>query len=217
VEEAFLPPAVTTYSLTDKDENIAKGQNGNDLLARIGRGDQRAFAEMVSTYWNTIYSQGLAYLKSAPRAEEITQDIFMKVWDTREKLPAVRNLDNYLFIIARNRIVNETRKKINLIYGPVEEQTETASTPDLQTEYRESYQLLLKGIGLLPEKRRAVFKMSRLEGMSNEQIAATLGIHKDTVYQYLIKSILFLRDYMQQHMGDTLLLLLLLGEWRRIK
>jgi RNA polymerase sigma-70 factor (ECF subfamily) len=203
--------------LTDKDQNITNGQNGNDLLERICSGDQRAFAEMVGMYWNTIYSHGLAYLKSAPRAEEITQDIFMKVWDTREKLPEVRNLDNYLFIIARNRIVNETRKKITLIYGPIGEQAETSSTPDLQMEYRESYQLLLKGIELLPEKRRRVFKMSRLEGMSNEQIAASLGIHKDTVYQYLIKSILFLRNYMQQHLGDTLLLLLLLDGWGRIK
>jgi RNA polymerase sigma-70 factor (ECF subfamily) len=144
----------------------------------------------------------------------------MKVWDTRAKLPEVRNLDNYLFIIARNRIVNETRKKIGHLYGhgPAEEQqAEPAFTPDLETEYRESYQLLLKGIELLPEKRKRVFKMSRLDGMGNEEIAATLGIHKDTVYQYLIKSILFLRDYMQQHMGDTFLLLLLLDGWRRIK
>ena len=176
-------------------------------MIRIGRGDQLAFAEMVRRHWNTIYSHGLAYLKSAPRAEEVTQDIFMKVWITREKLPEVRNLDNYLFIIARNHIFNETRKKITLVYGQVEERAETSALPDLQTEYKESYQQLLKGIELLPEKRRIVFKLSRLEGLSNEQIAARLDIHKDTVYQYLVKSLLFLRAYMQEHLGETLLVL----------
>jgi len=189
----------------------------SDLLARVAAGDQLAFAEIVRRYWNTIYSHGLVYLKSAPRAEEITQDVFMKIWTAREKLPEVRNLDNYLFIIARNHIFNEARKKINLVYGDVGERAETSFLPDLQAEYKESYQQLLKGIELLPEKRRQVFKLSRLEGLSNEQISTQLGIHKDTVYQYLVKSLLFLRAYMQEHMGDTLLVLLLIGEWRHIK
>ncbi|HEY4290762.1 MAG TPA: sigma-70 family RNA polymerase sigma factor [Puia sp.] len=203
--------------MTDTGKNNGKEPGESDLLARVATGDQLAFAEMVRRYWNTIYSHGLVYLKSAPRAEEITQDVFMKIWTGREKLPEVRNLDNYLFIIARNHIFNEARKKINLIYGDVGERAETSFLPDLQTEYKESYQQLLKGIELLPEKRRQVFKLSRLEGLSNEQIATRLGIHKDTVYQYLVKALLFLRAYMQEHMGGTLLVLLLIREWRRIK
>jgi len=175
---------------------------------------------MVGRYWNRIYSQGLAYLKSAQQAEEITQDIFMKVWTTRQRLEEVRSFDNYLFIIARNHIFNETRKKIALVCGLPEQaiqHPETSSLPDLQTEYKESYRQLLKGIELLPEKRKQVFKLSRLEGLSNEEIAAQLGIHKDTVYQYLVKSLLFLRSYMQEHAGDTLLALFLFEEWHRTK
>lgn len=141
----------------------------------------------------------------------------MKIWTSRDKLSGVRNLDNYLFIIARNHIVNETRKKIDLIYGVTDEQAGTSSSPDLLTEYRESYQLLLKGIELLPEKRKQVFKMSRLDGLSNEQIAVTLGIHKDTVYQYLVKALVFLRAYLQEHIGDTFWLLFLVGVWRQMK
>ena len=210
--------------MTATDKNKDKDPGEPELLTRIGQGDQRAFTEMVERYWNRIYSHGLAYLKSAQRAEEVTQDIFMKVWTTRERLNEVRSLDNYLFIIARNHIFNETRKKVALIYGLAEgadgrglEHAETSSLPDLQTEYKESYQQLLKGIELLPEKRRIVFKLSRLDGLTNEQIASRLGIHKDTVYQYLVKSLLFLRSYMREHAGDTLLALLLLEEWRRIK
>jgi len=203
--------------LNGEGKHIVLDADGKDLLERIGKGDQRAFARMVQSYWNTIYSQSLAYLKSAPRAEEVTQDIFMKIWNTREKLAGVRQLDNYLFIIARNQIVNETRRRIDIVYGQLDEQIAHSSSPDLQTEYRESYQLLLKGIEQLPEKRRQVFKMSRLEGLGNEEIAARLGIHKDTVYQYLVKSLLFLRTYMQEHMDKTLLLLFLFREWRRIK
>ncbi|MBS1604685.1 MAG: sigma-70 family RNA polymerase sigma factor [Bacteroidetes bacterium] len=202
--------------MTDNPENTV-GEPDHDWLSRIAAGDQAAFAEIVRRYWNTIYSHALAYLKSAPRAEEITQDVFLKLWTTRLKLPEVRSLDNYIFIIARNHIFNETRKKIGLVYGEIDDRAETSALPDLQTEYKESYQLLLKGIELLPEKRRVVFKLSRLEGLTNEQIAVRLGIHKDTVYQYLVKSLLFLRAYLQEHFGDTLLVLFLITECRRGK
>jgi RNA polymerase sigma-70 factor (ECF subfamily) len=147
-----------------------------------------------------LYAHALAYLKSTQRAEEVTQDIFLKIWLHREKLAEVRNLENYLFIVARNQIVNETRRRILELYGQPEEAiASTALTPDLQTEYKESYGLLLRGIELLPEKRRQVFKMSRLEGMSNERIAAELGMHKDTVYQYITKALLFLKVYLSEH------------------
>ena len=130
----------------------------------------------------------------------------------RDKLAEVRSLENYLFIVARNQIVNETRRRIQSLYGQPEEAIASpALTPDLQTEYKESYRLLLRGIELLPEKRRRVFKMSRLEGMSNEQIAAELDMHKDTVYQYITKALLFLKVYMEEHSKDTLFVILMLA------
>lgn len=186
--------------------------NEEELLQLIINGDQRAFSEFVRRQWNTLYSHALAYLKSTQRAEEVTQDIFLKIWVNRDKLAEVRSLENYLFIVARNQIVNETRRRIQSLYGQPEEAiASTALTPDLQTEYKESYRLLLQGIELLPEKRRRVFKMSRLEGMSNEQIAAELDLHKDTVYQYITKALLFLKVYMEEHSKDTLFVILMLA------
>jgi RNA polymerase sigma-70 factor (ECF subfamily) len=181
------------------------------MLECTGEGGQQAFTEIVRTHWNTIYSLSLSYLKSAPHAEEMTQDIFMKVWTSRDKVKNARNPDSYLFKLARNHILNETRKKIDHTYGIIDDQADTSYSPDLQTEYRESYQLLLKGIELLPEKRKQVFKLSRIEGLTNEQIAAHLCLHKDTVYQYLVKALVFLRAYLQEHLGDTFWLLFLIN------
>ncbi|MBC9929157.1 RNA polymerase sigma factor [Chitinophaga qingshengii] len=185
--------------------------NENDLLSRIARGEEQAFTLFVRAHWNTIFSHAIAYLKTVEKAEEVTQDIFMRLWKTREKLGSVKSLKDYLFIVARNQIYNEARKKIQQLYIPSDDLEADAATPDQYTEYRLTYQLLLKGVELLPEQRKKVFTMSRFGGMSNEQIAAALGMHKDTVYQYLAKAVSFLKVYMKEHSSDPILLIILFG------
>lgn len=185
--------------------------NESDLLSRISRGDQQAFTLFVRAHWNTVFSHAIAYLKTVEKAEETTQDIFMHLWKTREKLASIKSMKDYLFIVARNQIYNEARKKIQQLYLPSEDLEANTTSPDQHTEYRLTYQLLLRGVELLPEQRKKVFKMSRFGGMSNEQIAATLGMHKDTVYQYLAKAVSFLKVYMKEHSDNPILLIILLG------
>lgn len=181
------------------------------LLARVAEGDEQAFAQLVRDYGETIFSQSLAFVKSVPQAEELTQDIFMKVWRNRAKLTQVEHFENWLFILARNMIFDSFKVKVSstLEFTGAEGGIDLL-TPDLHTEQRNTYQLLLKGIEQLPDKRQQVFRMSRLEGMSHEQIAEALGIHKVTVAQYIVKSLSFLKTYLEEHTGDTILVIILL-------
>lgn len=181
-----------------------------ELLAKVAKGDERAFALLVNQYADTIYSHCLAYVKSVEKAEELAQDIFLKVWAVRNKLMGVDRFEDYLFVIARNTIYRSFRKKVQELVAITSDEAETDLVPDLQTEYRDSYQLLLRGIEQLPEKRRQVFRMSRLEGMTHEQISQALGIHKVTVAQYIVKSLSFLKSYLEEHTGDTILVIILL-------
>jgi RNA polymerase sigma factor (sigma-70 family) len=171
---------------TDKEEESV-------ALSLISAGDEAAFTLIVKKYWRNVYSHALTYLKYGPLAEEITQDIFMRMWDHRSKLEGVNSFENYLFILSRNCIVSALRKKLKEP-TPLNENLaeEPLFVPDQQAEYKETYQCLLRGIELLPEKRKLVFKMSRLEGKTHEAIAAELGIHKDTVSQYIVKALVFL-------------------------
>ncbi len=184
------------------------------ILLLVAAGDERAFARLLRLYGDTIFSQAMAFVKSVPQAEELTQDIFMRVWRSREKLHEVENFENWLFIIARNLIFDSFKARVNtpLPYA-ANSLVADLITPDLQTEQRDTYQLLLRGIDQLPEKRRQVFRMSRLEGMSHEQIAQTLGIHKITVAQYIVKSLSFLKTYLEEHTGDAVPVILILCEF----
>jgi RNA polymerase sigma-70 factor (ECF subfamily) len=187
-------------------------ENQNDLLliSLIASNDQAAFKIIVKKYWHNIYCHSLTYIKSAPQAEEITQDIFMRLWDNRSKLHEIENFENYLFILSRNYIVSALRKKIHPSSQLNEDiAIDLGSLPDHQTEYKEIYELFQKAIELLPAKRKEVFKLSRLEGKTHEEISIQLGIHKDTVSQYIVKALIFLKSYMFEATGNTILLLIL--------
>ena len=201
---------MTTLDL-DPDEQAG-------ILRLVAAGDERAFARLLRLYGDTVFSQALAFVKSVPHAEELTQDIFMRVWRSREKLLEIESFENWLFIIARNLIFDSFKARVNtpLPYAATSLVADLI-TPDLQTEQRDTYQLLLRGIDQLPEKRRQVFRMSRLEGMSHEQIAQALGIHKVTVAQYIVKSLSFLKSYLEDHTGDAIPLILFLCEFRSVK
>lgn len=192
--------------------NEMANEKESAILSLISAGDESAFTIIVEKYWRNVYSHTLTYLKSGQVAEEVTQDIFMRLWDHRSKLEGVNSFENYLFILSRNYIVSALRKKLQDHDSLKEDWAEEPSlTPDRQTEYKETYQCLLKGIELLPEKRKRVFKMSRLEGKTHEEIAAELGIHKDTVSQYIVKALVFLRTYMHEESGNSILAIIMLA------
>ncbi|HLZ86436.1 MAG TPA: sigma-70 family RNA polymerase sigma factor [Puia sp.] len=184
--------------------------NDRILLLQMARGDEKGLTGIVRLYWKDIYSQAIVLLKSAEEAEELTQDIFLKVWNARDQLEHIENFANWLFIVARNTIITAFRKKLNRPGFLQEQEAEEVALrpdrqaelrPDHQAEHREQYRLLLKGISLLPEKRQQVFRLSRMEGLTHEQIAERLGIHKDTVAQYIVKAVAFLRSYLREHQG----------------
>lgn len=178
------------------------------LLVLVAGGDQKAFTRLVDLFWNDVYSHALAYAKSHSRAQEITQDVFLTLWNKRDRLPEVNNFKNYLFILGRNQIISSLRKKLEEPrgYDPLEN-PETVLTPDQQFQYKEFYSTIHEAIEKLPTVRKTVFKMSRLHGLSYEEIAVKMSISKNTVKEHIVLSLNFLRTYLNKQ--DALLSFLL--------
>lgn len=192
----MFTPTFTSNTLLDSSHLYKEPA----LLQQIASGNEASFRSLVDLYWPRVYGHALAYTKSLPVAEELTQDVFMDLWNSREKLPGIENFANYLFIITRNRIFKAIRGKL--------EDTDTLEDihfaedlwlPDHQTEYRETHSLLLKGIADLPPVRRRVFTMSRMEGKSYEEICQELNISRNTVKEHIVKALNFLRNYLVTH------------------
>ncbi|MEP7251615.1 MAG: RNA polymerase sigma-70 factor [Ginsengibacter sp.] len=176
------------------DQDLA--YNESELLAKVASGDQKAFTVLVDHCWNKVYSHALAYSKSVSRAQEITQDVFLKVWHKRGVLTEVRDFKSYLFILGRHLIISSMRKKLESLTGEdLLEEREDAYTPDRQLEYKETWNRIQEGIEKLPAVRKGIFKMSRLEGLSYEEIARSSNISKNTVKEHIVLSLNFLRTY----------------------
>lgn len=186
--------------------------NEKELLCQVATGNQQAFAMLVDKYSARTYAHVLTYIKNAPLSEEITQDIFLQLWKHRTELPAIGNFQGYLHIITRNRTISELRKKLDILSdADVSDAEEDLLNPVQQLEYRQLSDILLRGIDLLPPRRKQVFRMSRFEGMSYEMIAAELGISKGTVNDHMVEALLFLRSYLRSQMGTVVALSLLIG------
>ncbi|MBC9909437.1 RNA polymerase sigma factor [Chitinophaga varians] len=184
------------------------------LLQRIAAGEEASFSVLVDIYWPRVYGHALAYAKSLSVAEELTQDVFMDIWNSREKLPAIENFANYLFIITRNRIFKAVRKKLDETEALEDvHSAEDIWLPDHQAEFKEIHALLLKGIGDLPPARRQVFTMSRIDGKSYEEICRELNISRNTVKEHIVKALNFLRNYLTQHGHQTITITLVMAAY----
>lgn len=185
------------------------------ILQRIASGDAAAFHRLVDEYWKKVYGHALSYVKSPQQSQEITQDIFVKLWQRRTELTAVEHFKSWLFILSRNFIISAIRKRLReTSLDPSFDMLDMINQPDHQLQYKEMYTYIQKGIDSLPPMRQQVFRMSRMEGLSHEEIAARLGIARNTVKQHIVLALNSLREHLRLYMKNTPLLMIwfLLGK-----
>jgi RNA polymerase sigma-70 factor (family 1) len=185
------------------------------LLKQIANGDQVAFEQFYNIHWSRIYSLALTYLKSSVQAQDVVQEVFLKIWVKRQNLSHVENPASYVYIMGRNEIINALKKKISLDWL-TEEQAELIPDnfmlPHEEIDLKQLQQNIGRAIDNLPDRQKLIFKLSREEGLNHEQIAARLGIEKSTVKNHIVRALNTLRSNLELH-GNNLLLWYLLAEW----
>src|ERR1700685_2025915 len=160
------------------------------------------FKRLFDSYKNRIYGYVLAIAHSPYAAEEITQEIFIKLWLCRDLFPDVENLDGYIFTIARNRTLNHLRKAaydtrlLKELQELARPQSNNVEERALVTEYD---QLLRDALSRLSPQRRLVFQLSRDRGLNHEEIAQQLHLSRNTVQNHLVEALRFIRSYLGQH------------------
>ena len=179
------------------------------LLQQIAEGNEKAFAVLVERKWNNIHSQALTYLKSTQIAQDIVQEVFLKVWQKRSELINIERFDSWLFIMARNQIISELRKKLAL---PLKQDAleifeEQSHLPDKSLSYKNLSELIAKAIELLPLQQKKAYLLSRDEGLSHKEIAEQMQLSTDTAKKHICRALNFLRTYISSHAEMTILIL----------
>lgn len=180
------------------------------LLEQVAEGDMEAFREMYHSFGGELQRYIFLFTRSREDTEEILQDVFVKLWEKRQTLPAITSFRGYLYRMARNRVLNyfrSVRARVRTEALPESLQQEPCS-PDAadQLLYKQYDNLARQAIGLLPERRKQVFLLSREKGLSLQEIADQLRVSKSAVKQHLYGASGFIREYLRKHGVVTILL-----------
>ncbi|ODS83303.1 MAG: hypothetical protein ABS46_06875 [Cytophagaceae bacterium SCN 52-12] len=153
-----------------------------ELLALLRTGDHDAFTRIYQRYWESLYRSGYAILQDADVCDDIVQDIFVWLWNNREK-HITDHLAPYLHAAVRYKVANVIRHgKIRSEYvEQAKANYHKAMEGDHNTELLELQEIIAQFTDRLPTRARQIFRMSREEFLSNREIAKQLGISEKTV------------------------------------
>ncbi|HEY9258362.1 RNA polymerase sigma-70 factor [Chitinophaga sp.] len=183
------------------------------LLEKIAAGDEMAFQQLFDHYADRIYGVAISYTKCPLLSEEIVQEVFLKIWIKRNTLPAVNNIADYIFIIARNRILNVLRRnKMEKAYLKqlATDSDENILTPEHQYYYKESKRLIENAVLALPPRQRLIYQLNQVQGLGLSEVADHLGLSRNTARNHLSRAMESIRAYVLQHADEILLLFALL-------
>jgi RNA polymerase sigma-19 factor, ECF subfamily len=167
------------------------------------------FKRLFDNYKNRLFGYVLAISHSEYIAEEITQEIFIKLWICHDMLNQVENIDGYIFTIARNKTLNHLRKAAHDIKLLSELQGRMVSENNNVEEYTltaEYDKLVHEALTLLSPQRRLVYKLSRNNGLNHQEIASQLQLSRSTVKNHLVEALRFIRKYLGKYNSTFLLM-----------
>jgi RNA polymerase sigma-70 factor (ECF subfamily) len=179
--------------------------NEKVLVEQFAEGNEAAFRTLFDHYKDKVYSLSMYLTRSEIIAEEITQDVFLKLWLKREELKGVVYFNAYLRTVARNVAINYLRRMVQeqLILSKIKQAgdgTSGGTTADT-VAFREYERLLNQVILRLPPQQKTAYLLSRQEGLTYEEIAGRMGLSVHTVKEYIKKALQTIRVFIETHIG----------------
>jgi RNA polymerase sigma-70 factor (family 1) len=158
------------------------------LVVKVKNDDQMAFQQLFEKYAERIYYFSMRYIKNKEEAEEIAQEVFVRVWLRRHDLKEELSFSSYIFMIAKNALIDTIRRKQKetIFQDNIKPNTELySSSSNDSMEYKELSTLIDRSIAELPLKRKQIYLLSRDEGLTYKQIAEKLNISIKTVETHM--------------------------------
>lgn len=184
-----------------------------DLLLLVSQGDETAFARLFHAYHQRLGAFVYELTGSVSMAEEIVQEVFIRIWEKRDKLSQVSNFHPYLYTVAKNYTFSFLKKLGRELAH--KQEWELSISPDTGNPYEESMdacyrRIIDQAIAELPAQRQRVYLLSRDEGLRQAEIAERMAISRETVKKHMVLALRAIRSYALTHAEANLLLLLLL-------
>lgn len=160
----------------------------DNIITDLKKGSHNAYESVFIAYFPKVKYYINGFVKSTDIAEELTQNVFLKIWENHQSLAiSVKSFDSYMFTIAYCQTIDYLRSKQvrdSFCRDQMIQQADTVCTEDKYIA-EETKLLVEMEIENMPEKRRKIFKMSRYEGIPNYKIAEQLNVNQRTVENQL--------------------------------
>ncbi len=188
---------------------------GRDLLINIAEGNQQAFCNLFELFKQKVYSYSFHFTRSSFTAEEITQEVFMKIWVSRESMAAVENIDAWISTVTRNLCFNYLKKmalekRVNRVIAQKDVTAE--ENVDQYIAYKDQLSLLDAALDQLSPQQKLIFRLNRDQGLKNEEIASRLNLSPNTVKTHMVSALRKIRHFLKTHPSHIIILLLLLSK-----
>lgn len=179
-------------------------ETDNGILYRLTKGDSNAFEAIFWKYNARVYNFIMSTLYDKTLAQDLTQNVFLSIWEHRATIDPSKSFSAYIYTIAQNLVYRQTEKM--LLASRYEEYVQKfQSVTEISAEETLDYQFLEKLIAelieQLPPSRREIFLLSRRQGLSNKEIAQKLSISEKTVETQITRSIHFLKKHLKPHVA----------------
>lgn len=189
---------------------LIKGIQERDIVERLRSGDRTAFDLLFHFYYPGLVIYATQFAVDKLQAEDIVQNLFVRLWEKRQRVQLVDSLKNYFFTSVRNSCLNTLKHQ--QVEGKYIAQLYEMSEKDLLYQPNlyiasELQEIIRKAMDELPERCREVFILSRIEQLKNDEIAEKLELSKRTVETHISHALKILRVKLK----DYLPLLILLG------
>lgn len=176
---------------------IVQKDKDKQIVEQLRGGSKEAFRLLFDELGPKIHAFAFSYLKNEADAEELLQDVFLKLWEIRSSLDSTRNIKSFLFKICINLIYDFIRRKnIEQAYLDFSGKNNPSFSDNTWHEviYNDMLNNLHQLVSAMPEQRQRIFRLSKEDGFSNEEIAKQLDLSRRTVENQLYRAVSFLKD-----------------------
>ena len=178
-----------------------------DLLNRLKNDDAEAYIQLYDHYYPSLYVYVLRFVKIPELAEDVLQDVFLKLWEVRHRIDPDLFFSAYLYRISRNLVFKQIKKisvDEELRSGVMHQLSSLHEHSHLKLQWKQYQESLAAAIDQLPPQRQKVFKLCREQSRTYDEVAAELGISRNTVKEHMVLAVKAIREYFKRH-SDTLL------------
>lgn len=167
-----------------------------NLLRQLTEGNQSAFTELFHAYRDKLFSFLLRICSSPQQAEDIVQDVFLKIWTMRADLLEIRDFEPYLYRMSHNHAVNMLRKNAReSAFRSKMQALPSLGLPEQEMNRKETEATIRHAIEGLTKQQKQVFILSREQGLNQKEISEKLEITIPTVKSHMTQALRFLRSH----------------------